>query len=59
MVTRALDLTNRDDLAYIEALADTCGTLSDRNDMAVAPLSEFWRSVLKGLIAQLKLVRST
>lgn len=48
--SRTLDITNRDDLSYLEALADTAPRLGARTDMPVAPLTDFWYRVIIGLI---------
>ncbi len=50
---RTLALDNRDDLAYIEALADQSPLLSSRDDMP-DPLTAWWRDVVVKLIHRIR-----
>jgi hypothetical protein len=53
MSDRVLNLSSREDLAYLEACVDHAPRLASRADIT-DPLTDHWRRVILGLIAALR-----
>lgn len=51
--SRTIDLRSRDDLCYLEAVADAAPRLVARDDVPDA-LTDWWLKVIRGLIAVAK-----